>query len=107
MCAVNDGATNYIRARDLAVILGGRTAYQGATDKAPFNTNMAYAKYTAPTYVDGKAVNLDAIQIEYNGGGYTYYKLRDLGQALGFIVGYDNATDTVFIETNKPYDLNN
>lgn len=61
------------------------------------------APSTQTVKVDGQAVQLEAIQIEYNGGGYTYYKLRDLGQALGFNVGWDG---TIFIETDKPYNPN-
>lgn len=36
------------------------------------------------------------------GGGFTYYRLRDLGKALGFNVGW-SAERGVFIETGKPY----
>lgn len=122
MYALGGGSTNYIRVRDLAAILSGTAAqfevgwdgnvtltagkpYTGATDKAPFYTDMPYTDYTAPTFVNGSAVNLEAIQIEYQGGGYTYYKLRDLAQALGFNVGW--STDRgVYVETGKPYDAN-
>ncbi len=41
-----------------------------------------------------------------NGGGYTYYQLRDLGRALGFNVGW-SANKGVFLETTKPYDPSN
>lgn len=122
MYALGGGSTNYIRARDLAAILNGTeaqfevgwngnvtltsgTGYTGSTDKAPFRTNMPYTNYTAPTYVNGQAVELEAIQITHEGGGYTYYKLRDLGQALGFNVGW-SADKGVFIETDKPYNPN-
>jgi len=53
--------------------------------------------------VNGAASNLDAIVLTDDaGGGYTYYKLRDLGQALGFNVGWSKDRG-VFIESNKPY----
>lgn len=123
MYALNGGSVNYIRVRDLAAIFNGtpaqfnvgwngnvtltsKTAYDGTTDKAPFTTEMAYTEYTAPTFVDGKAVNLEAIQIQYSGGGFTYYKLRDVAQALDFNVGW-SADKGVYVETNKPYDPNN
>jgi len=116
---VGTGSVNYIRVRDLAAILNGtqaqfevgwngsvtltgKTPYTGASDKAPFSSDMPYTDYTAPTYVDGKAVHLEAIQMEYNGGGFTYYKLRDLGEALGFNVGW-SAGKGIFVETDKPY----
>lgn len=43
--------------------------------------------------VNGKRVNCSAYLID----GSNYYKLRDLGDALGFAVGYDSATRTVQI----------
>ena len=47
--------------------------------------------------------NLTAITItDANGGESNYFKLRDLGRALGFNVGYSDARG-IFIETNKPY----
>lgn len=123
MYSPDDGWTNYIRVRDLAVILNGtaaqfevgwdgnviltsKTPYTGYTDKAPFHTDMTCTVYGSPTYVDGKALSLDAIHIEYQGGGYTYYKLRDLAQALGFNVGWSGETG-IYVETGKPYDPNN
>ena len=41
-----------------------------------------------------------------NGGGYTYYQLRDLGKGLGFNVGW-SADRGVFLETDQPYDYSN
>lgn len=40
------------------------------------------------------------------GGGYTYYQLRDLGQALNFNVSW-SAEHGIYLETDKPYDANN
>ena len=39
----------------------------------------------------------------YNIGGNNYFKLRDLGQALGFNVTWDDATRTVSILTDQDY----
>ncbi len=120
MYALNGGSVNYIRVRDLAALLNGtaaqfevgwdgnvtltaKTPYTGSADKAPFSTDMPYTVYAAPTYVNGSPVTLDAIQITYNGGGYTYYKLRDLAEALGFNVGWSNHKG-VYVETDRPYD---
>ena len=36
------------------------------------------------------------------GGGYTYFKLRDLGKALGFNTGWTREQG-VFVESSKPY----
>ena len=40
--------------------------------------------------------------IDDNGGGYTYYKLRDLGQVLGFNVSW-SAQRGIYIDSDKPY----
>ena len=50
---------------------------------------------TAAVRVNGQAPALTA----YNLGGSNYFKLRDLGQALGFQVQWDEATRTVQILT--------
>ena len=48
---------------------------------------------------------LDAIVLKDDqGGAFTYYKLRDLGMALGFNVGW-SAEKGVFVETDKPYSV--
>ena len=51
---------------------------------------------TAPVYVDGQRVELEA----YNIDGSNYIKLRDIGAAAGFNVYWDGA---VQIETDRPY----
>lgn len=40
--------------------------------------------------------------LDANGDGTNYIKLRDLGAALGFNVGW-SVERGVFIETDKPY----
>ena len=37
------------------------------------------------------------------GGGYTYYKLRDLGKVLNFNVGWSNSRG-IYIESNHAYE---
>lgn len=130
MCALRDengNETNYIRVRDLANAL----AYTGAKfsvtwdggvrltrgedytgipeDIEPgwINGPTHYTIPTVPTRVNGEPLWLEAVLItDPKGGGHTYYKLRDLGQALGFNVGW-SPEQGVFIETDKPYDENN
>jgi len=55
---------------------------------------------TAPRLVETLILTDD------NGGGYTYYQLRELGQKLYFNVGW-SAEKGVFIETDKFYDSRN
>ena len=54
---------------------------------------------TSPIYINGKTVpaNLTAYSID----GNNYFKLRDLGEALEFDVGWDAATSTITITTES------
>ena len=123
--SVNNGGVNYVRLVDLAQVLSGTAASfdvkwnaqkehvelkskspytAGTPGETPYHGEMVYETVIGPTYIDGAAKNLEAIRFEYQGGGYTYYKLRDLGEALGFNVGWDNANERIYLETDKPYD---
>ena len=114
--------TNYIKLRDLAILLkdtpakfqvgwdgkvnlSTHTAYtaDGSELKTPFTGDRVYEPAAATTLVDGKAANLAAFTLKDDqGGGYTYYQLRDLGRALGFNVGW-TAQRGMFVETDKAY----
>lgn len=114
--------TNYIKLRDLAQILNGTSAqfqvgWNGAvnieTGKAytsngsemstPFQGDRAYEAAAAATNINGRAADLTAFILkDSSGSGYTYYKLRDLGEALGFNVSWSREKG-VFVETDKPY----
>ena len=117
----NNNLTNYVKLRDIAVAINGtdaqfevgfdgsiilttKTAYSGAADTAtPFSGDHAYKGGTQTVKVDGKDVAMTAITLyDENGGGYNYFKLRDLGAALGFNVGWSKEQG-VFIESDKPY----
>ena len=104
--------TNYVKLRDVAMVLNGtsaqfnvgwdgavniqtKTAYKadGSEMHTPFSGNRPYTDSTTRTMVDGKAVAMDAILLQDDaGGGYTYYKLRDLGASLGFQVDWTAET---------------
>ena len=114
--------TNYVKLRDVAQVLSGSAAqfevgWDGSvnmeTGKAytsngsemvqNFTGNQSYTVSTAPVKVNGVAADLEAIVLtDAKGGGYTYFKLRDLGAALGFNVGYAGGTG-IFIQTDRPY----
>ena len=118
----NGNATNYVKLRDLASVLNGtaaqfnvgwdgavniesKTAYtpNGSEMTTPFSGDRAYKDNTAVTNIDGAAASLQGIVLtDDNGGGYTYFKLRDVGQALGFNVGWSSERG-IFVETDKPY----
>lgn len=116
----NGNDTNYVKLRDVAQVLQG-TAVQfevgwnsavnietgksytsnGSEMKTPFSGNRAYSLATAPTNINGAPAGLEAIVLlDDNGGAYTYYKLRDLGTALGFTVDW-SAEKGIFIETGS------
>ena len=54
---------------------------------------------TQPIYVDGARVPMTAYAIN----GNNYVKLRDIGKAVGFGVTYDAATNSVYIDSDAPY----
>lgn len=119
--------TNYVKLRDVALVIDGtkaqcnvdwldgyvtvttRTPYQpnGSEMKTPFTGDRSYSAANAVTMIDGEGVLMQAfVLVDDNGGGYTYYKLRDLGQALGFNVGW-SAERGVYLETDRLYDAEN
>lgn len=114
----NGYATNYVKLRDvawamqytslpfdvrfdgsMAVTTGVRYTAQGGEMTLP--GPIASAKmYTAVLTVDGVGVQKEAILVTEQGkqDGNFYYKLRDLGEAIGFTVGW--AQDRgIYIET--------
>ena len=114
---------NYASLRDVASLLRGTAAQfrieecgeevrlttgaSHASDESwediDFSASRACRPLTATIYVDGQPVELDAILLtDDEGNGYTYYKLRDLGRALGFDVSW-NAADGITVDTNRPY----
>lgn len=130
MCAlINEegNATNYIRVRELATALLDTPAQFGVTwdgqvnltrggESDPSGTGQSsgvityaanYEVIREDTLVNGRTVTLEGVRFtDSMGGGHTYYKLRDLGEALDFNVGWSGARG-IYIETDKPYDPNN
>lgn len=118
----NGGETNFVKLRDVAYALSGTAAqfgvgwdgdvllvpgasYQpnGSEMSTPFSGDRVYQKALAATKIYGQNVPLTALVLtDDQGGGYTYYRLRDLGQALGFNVSW-SAERGIFIESGKPY----
>lgn len=111
-------AANYVRLRDLASALNGTSAQfavgyygmvniatgwpytpDGDRSAAPFDGEQRCRRVDQTTNVDGTLVTLSAFTLtDETGGGYTYYKLRDLGEALGCAVGWSAETG-ITIET--------
>lgn len=115
------GLTNYVKLRDVAHVLSGTPAkfsvgYDGVISittgadytgngsemTTPFSGDRAYQPGPGSVKVNGADVTLDAIVLtDDSGGAYTYFKLRDLGTALGFKVDWSGERG-VFIETGAP-----
>jgi len=118
--------TNYVKIRDLAYALNGTAAQfsvgyddvkamislksgeaytpNGGEGETPFEGDRPYRKRAGTTLVNGYDLDLQAfILTDDEDGDYTYYKLRDLGQALNFNVSWDDAAALVVIESDKAY----
>ncbi|MBQ7713498.1 MAG: hypothetical protein IJT71_01250 [Oscillospiraceae bacterium] len=119
------GETNYVKLRDLASLLNdttarfnvgwdeaanavtvtSKTAYaaNGSEMTTPFSGDRSYQENTAAVLLDGAAAELAGIVLtDSKGGGYTYFKLRDVGKALGFNVGWSEARG-IYLESDRPY----
>jgi len=121
----NGDGTNYVKLRDIAHVLNGTkaqfsvdydqatksiavttgAAYQddGSEMSTPFSGNRDYKGGAKTLRINGVDVPLTAITLkDDSGGGYTYFKLRDLGKVLGFNVDWSKERG-VFVESGKPY----
>ncbi len=116
--AYNINDNNYFKLRDVAQALSGgdksfEIQYNNDTNSIYISTGQRYTSLgtelsppqgsdtikqavssQAAVYIDGVRVQMAA----YNIDGYTYFKLRDLGDALDFRVQYDDAQRRVLIE---------
>lgn len=116
--AYNINGNNYFKLRDIALSVNGTgSQFEVSWDKAKnaidLLTKEAYTTTggelsplksavtknallsSSKIYVDGKAAGLTA----YNISGSNYFKLRDLGDALGFNVLWDATQNAIKIET--------
>lgn len=115
--------SNYLKLRDVAYLLNGTaaqfqvgwdggvtittgTAYtpNGSELSTPFSGDQPYTPASAATRVDGEPVELPAILLkDASGTGFTYYRLRDLGEALNFYVGWSQEQG-IYLDTTRPYE---
>lgn len=117
--AYNINSNNYFKLRDIAMALNGtaksfEVAWDGKNNAISLTSGKAYtavggelavsAEQTAKQatlssskiYLDGEEIQLTAYTI----GGNNYFKLRDFEQAVGIVVGWDQETNTVSIDTS-------
>lgn len=113
----NINGNNYYKLRDIALILNGTTAQFGVSwDKSTRSMNLtpgsnyeavggelgAIPTKNATAQTSNETVLINGIKASltaYNVDGYNYFKLVDLGDTLGFDVGYESKTRTVLITT--------
>ena len=82
------------RKQGIALVAAGimlGTAISGPAAQAA--EMLAAQRSTQKIYVNGAEVQMEAYAIN----GANYVKLRDLGNAIGFEVGYDAATNSVYV----------
>ena len=116
--AYNIQGNNFFRLRDIAYALNGTSSqfevgWDAANSVISLTTGTPYTPIggemegstdgsvtatfsTAGKMIDGVAV----VPTAYTIGGYNFFMLRDLGEVLGFVVGWDADTSTVMIESN-------
>jgi hypothetical protein len=120
--AYNINDYNFFKLRDIAFTLSGtrkqfsigwdagRSAISLASGKpyepagGEMGSKASQTKQAVPSdavvHLDGKKISLEA----YNIDGYTFYKLRDLGSALNFGIGWDSAQRIITIDASKDYE---
>ena len=118
--AYNIGGNNYFKLRDIAYVLNGTEAafsvgWDGTANSIALEKGEAYAPTGSEMKVSGTKDIKDAVESKstilidgqkaplkaYNIDGNNFFKLRDLGTALGFQIGWDNASQTISI-TSEP-----
>ena len=112
--------SNYFKLRDIAELLNGTgscfsVAYDEAARAVRIVTGEAYVSVggeltkgedlSSTAVVSTQTILVNGMPRSdlkaYNIGDHNYFKLRDLGSALGFGVGYDETTKTIRIESRK------
>ncbi len=116
----NGGETNYIKLRDIAYLLNGSAAQfnikfnnntitliprkpyaaNGSEMNTPFSGNRAFRASSSVIKLNDEHPVISGITLTDNSGGeYNYFKLRDLGDILGFKVDWSSERG-IFVDTN-------
>jgi len=114
-----DGA-NYFKLRDMAMLLSGTSSqfsvdYDAARKTIVVKTGEPYtpaggelaagADNSASAVLSSQSIEINGEKVDltaYNIGGANFFKLRDLGDALGFGVDYDGTTKTMLVTSSEP-----
>jgi len=115
----NIEGSNYFKLRDLAKLLDGTgsqfdVGWDADKQLVSITTNHAYttpngtelivgADQSATAVLSAQTIMVDGVVRRdltvYNIGGSNFFKLRELGSALGFDVDYDQATNTAIVDS--------
>lgn len=114
----NIDGSNYFKLRDIAKLLSGtksqfEVGWDNASQTISITTGSAYTAVggelevrgdlSKQTKVSNQALLIDGAKVSslsvYNIGGNNFFKLRDLGDALGFTVDFDAASNTAIVES--------
>ena len=116
----NVDGCNYLKLRDVAALLSGTpagfsVAYDEETQTVLVKTGEAYALQpgdlepgedrSASAVPSRQSLRIDGAEAALNAwnlGGNNYFRLRDLGEALGFGVDYDAGRRTVLVKSGAP-----
>ena len=120
--AYNIGGNNYFKLRDVAMALNGseknfNVGWDGKNNAISLTSNQNYIPVGGELVVDTNAASTEPIVtnsrvykdgesvsfIAFNIGGNNYFKLRDIGKAFDFGIGWDNETKTITIDTSISY----
>ncbi len=118
--AYNINSNNYFKLRDIAMVVNGTAknfeigwdsennvikltsckTYTVAGGELAVSANPTAKQAilsTSKVYLDDQEIQLTAYTI----GGNNYFKLRDIGQALGIVITWDSKTSTIGIDTSS------
>ena len=119
--AYNINGSNYFKLRDIAYALNGtekqfEVGYDAAANAIILTSGKPYTAVggemagkgtganapepsNAKILLDGEEIRVNAYLID----GNNYFKLRDVGKAVGFCVEWDSARDAVIVDTSRGY----
>ncbi len=120
--AYNIDGYNYIKLRDIAMILNGtekqfNIEYDSKTNAINITTGIEYtaigteltaekASSSTEARTSSAVVYIDKTEVKftaYNINGSNYFKLRDIASKLDFNVSYDSGSGNVSIDTSSQY----